>query len=123
MAWNMAARLPVKSLGPVADSCHMSPTEERRRRRDWRSGWGRRFILTVGWLALVAANVGMVTFVLTARNDVLIATAASAIVAALSSALMPEPKQRKRSVRFAPLEGLRSARRRPSLARQLLTLP
>jgi TRAP-type mannitol/chloroaromatic compound transport system permease large subunit len=101
----------------------MSPRKERRQRRDWRNGWSRRFALFIGWMALLAAVAGLVVFGMTSRVEAGAVAAGAAVLAAVSSGLMPEPKQLRRKAVFAPLENLRAARRRPSLARQLLTLP
>ena len=77
----------------------------------------------VGWLALASSLGSLVAYRVSAQLIFLGVAATAALVAAVSSAFMPEPRPRAANVRFAPLEEHRAARRRPSLARQLLTLP
>jgi hypothetical protein len=74
---------------------------------------------------LVAAHVALGAFAVTGRLDVLGAGVGAAALAWLLAGLVPDPAPRlRRRAKFAPLEGLRTQRRRePSLARQLLTLP
>lgn len=102
----------------------MSTRQEIRRHRQWASSWGRRFSLAAGWLLVLAAHVALAAFALTGRVDLLGPGVAAAAVAWLLAGLVPDPMPRRRRVHFAPLEGLRTQRRRKSsLARRLLTLP
>jgi hypothetical protein len=101
----------------------MSSRSTIRRRRDWRSGFGRTSILVIGWLSLLAAVGGLVAFPAIGRREVLVVAAVAATLAVLCSGTVPEPEPKRRRPRFAPLEGMRTSRRKPSLVRQLLTLP
>ncbi|MEE8331835.1 MAG: hypothetical protein V3R84_08690, partial [Acidimicrobiia bacterium] len=71
----------------------------------------------MGWIALLIAIAGLVLFAVVGRIDVLVAGLGAAIVATLTSVLLPEPTLKK-PVRFAPLEGMRSKQLTPSLIRQ-----
>jgi hypothetical protein len=74
-------------------------------------------------MALIVAVAGLAAFAVSSGTGSLVAAGIGGFVATVCSGAVPEPKQRHRRARFAPLEGLRRARRKPSLVRQLLTLP